>query len=126
MITKTRTDQKPCTRCGKTFGEGHLKSCSAMGKTCKSCNKQNHFAKMCRSNQVNEITEENSSSDEECNLIHSFDSCDEFEIMVVKSRLNNAQERIIGKITSGVNDNSEIKATKDVRKIDIRRDPKSL
>ena len=55
--TKTRTDKKPCTRCGKTFGEGHLKSCSAMGITCESCNKQNHFAKMCRSNQVKEITE---------------------------------------------------------------------
>ena len=42
-----------------------LENCPAMGKTCKSCNKQNHFAKMCRSNQVNEITEENSSSEEE-------------------------------------------------------------
>ena len=45
------------------------KSCPAIGKTCKSCNKQNHFVKMCRSNQVNEIAEENSSSEEECNLI---------------------------------------------------------
>ena len=84
--TKIRTDQKPCTRCGKTFGEGHLKSCPAMGKTCKSCNKQNHYAKRGRSNQMNEITEENSSSEEESNLIHSFDSGDEFEIMAVESR----------------------------------------
>ena len=34
--TKNRTEKKPCTRWGRTFGEGHLKSCPAMGKTCKS------------------------------------------------------------------------------------------
>ena len=79
---------------------------------------------MCRSNQVNEITEENSSS-EDCNLIHGFESCNEFEIMVVEPRLNNSPEKVIEKIISGVNDKSEIKATKDVRKVDIRRDPKS-
>ena len=30
-----------------------------------------------------------------------------------------------GKIISGVNDNREIKDTKDIRKMDIRKDPKS-
>ena len=96
-----------------------------MGKTCKSCNKQNHFAKMCRSNQVNEITVEISCTEKECNLNHSSDSCDEFEFMVVEAKLNNTPEKVIGKTISGVNDNNEITATKDVRKIDIRRDPKS-
>ena len=38
-------DQKQCTRCGRVFGEGHLKNCPAMGKSCKNCNKPNHFAK---------------------------------------------------------------------------------
>ena len=94
-----------------------------MGKTCKSCNKQNHFAKTCRSNEVNEIAEENSSSEEECNLIHSFDSCEEFEIMVVEPRLHDSPGKIV-KIISGVKDNV-IKDTKDVRKNDNRRDPKS-
>ena len=55
--TNCRSDQKTCTRCRKFFGPGHLKNCPAMGKTCKNCNKPNHFAKMCRSNQVNEIGE---------------------------------------------------------------------
>ena len=77
---RAKGDQKQCTRCGRAFGEGHLKNCPAMGKTCKNCNKPNHFAKMCRSQQVNEITNEDSSSEEECNLIQTFDSCDEFEI----------------------------------------------
>ena len=45
-----------------------LESCLAMGKTCKSCNKQKLFAKMCRSNQVNEIAEENSCSEEDSTL----------------------------------------------------------
>ena len=95
-----------------------------MGKTCKSCNKQKHFAKMCRSNEVNEIAEENSSSEEECNLIHSFDSYEEFEIMIVEPRLHDSLGKIV-KIISGVKDNNVIKDTKDVRKIDNRRYPKS-
>ena len=36
---------KPCNRCGRTFDQGHLKNCAAMGKTCKNCGKPNHFAK---------------------------------------------------------------------------------
>ena len=72
------TEMKPCTRCGRPFGEGHLKKCPAMGKTCRTCSKPNHFAKMCKSQQVNEIVEKTSSSDEECNLIQSYDTCDEF------------------------------------------------
>ena len=30
------TDPKTCTRCGRLFGEGHLKKCPAKGKTCKN------------------------------------------------------------------------------------------
>ena len=61
----SKGDQKQCTRCGRVFGEGHLKNCPAMGNSCKNCNKPNHFAKMCRSQQVNEIANEDSSSEEE-------------------------------------------------------------
>ena len=39
---------------------------------------------MCRSQQVNEIVNENSSSQEKCNLTQNFDSCEEFEIMSVE------------------------------------------
>ena len=38
---------KPCNRCGRTFDQGHLKNCAAMGKTCKNCGKPNHFANKC-------------------------------------------------------------------------------
>ena len=64
-------DRKLCNRCGKQFSEGHLKNCAAMGKQCKNCNKPKHFARMCRSQQVNEITETTESSEEECNLIQN-------------------------------------------------------
>ena len=77
-----------------TFGEGHLKTFPAMGKTCKSCSRPNHFAKLCRPNQVNEIAEENSSSEEECNLIHSFDSCEEFEIKAIESKVQNSHGKV--------------------------------
>ena len=42
---------------------------------------------LCKNVQVttsNAIAEKTSSSDEECNLIQSFDSCDEFEIMSIE------------------------------------------
>ena len=83
--TRSKGDQKQCTRCGRIFGEGHLKICPAMGKSCKNCNKPNQITKMCRSQQVNEIKNENSSSEEECNLIQNFDSFEEFEIMSIEN-----------------------------------------
>ena len=85
---RSKGDQKQCTRFGRVFREGHLKNCPAMGKLCKNCNKPNHFAKMCKSQQVNEIANEDSSSEEECNLMKNFDHCDEFEIMVVEKLKN--------------------------------------
>ena len=56
-------DQKQSARCGRASVEGNLKSCPVIGsckncnKSCKNCNKSDHFAKMCRSQQINEVTE---------------------------------------------------------------------
>ena len=119
---KNRAEKKTCTGCGRTFGEGHLKICPAMGKSSKSCNKPIHFAKMCRSNQVNEIAEEN--SEEECNLIRSFDSCEEFEIMAVEPKLQVSDENF-DKLISDIERDEMRLDTKDVRKIDIGRDLRS-
>ena len=79
---------------------------------------------MCRSNQVNKIAGEKSSSEEECNIIHSFDSCDEYEIMAVETKLQVS----IGKAEklTAVEKNELLSSpTGDVRKIDNRRNPKS-
>ena len=70
---------KQCNRCGRAFNQGHLKNCSAMGKTCKNCGKPNHFAEMCRFQQVSEVAEESDGSVEECDQIsESFGSCSDF------------------------------------------------
>ena len=47
----SNTKVKPCNRCrcGRVYDQRHLKTCSAMGKTCKNFKKVNHFAKMFRS-----------------------------------------------------------------------------
>ena len=95
-----------------------------MRKSCKNCNKPNHFAKICRSNQVNEIAEENSSSEEECNLIRCFDSCEEVEIMAVEPKLQVSDGKF-DKLISDIKIEEMTLDTKDVRKIDIRRDPRS-
>ena len=47
---KTATKpNKSCYRCGGEFP--HTQKCAAIGKTCNSCGKQDHFAKVCRSSQ---------------------------------------------------------------------------
>ena len=38
-----------CYNCGGTFPHPKEKPCPAKGKTCHACNKQNHFAKYCKS-----------------------------------------------------------------------------
>ena len=73
---------------------------------------------------MNEIAEENSISEEECNLIRSSDSCEEFEIMALESKLQ-ASDGNIGKLISEIKSKETRLDTKDVRKIDIRRDPRS-
>ena len=119
------TDSKTCTQCGRLFGEEYLKKCPAMGKTCKNCSKPNHFAKMRKSQQVNEIAEKSTSSDEECSLIQSFDSCDEFEIMAIESEIS-SMEQIDEYIKQQWNRKLEIgDSSKDIQKVDIRRNPRS-
>uniref|UniRef100_A0A6B0V865 Putative tick transposon n=1 Tax=Ixodes ricinus TaxID=34613 RepID=A0A6B0V865_IXORI len=57
-----------CGKCGRTHAP---RSCPAFGLTCKKCQKQNHFAKCCRtSTQVGELQ----------------DSEDDFEVLDVSSR----------------------------------------
>ena len=78
----SNTKAKPYNRCGKVFDQGHLKNCSARGKTSKNCGKPNHFAKICRSQQVSEVAEESEGPEEEFDQIReSFGSCSDFEVM---------------------------------------------
>ena len=105
-----------------------------MGKSCKKSNKPNHFAKMCRSQQVNEVANEDSSSEEECNLIKNFDSCNEFEIMAVEEDFTSIAEiekyinkRVLANVYQEGNDGKKAMTAKSetIEKIEIRRNPKS-
>ena len=98
-----------------------------MGKQCKNCNKPNYFARMCRSQQVNEISEEIKSSEEECNLIQSFDSCEESEVMAIEQKDSQIEmiNRYIEEKLKG-NRESETGVNKlETKKIDIRKDSTS-
>ena len=131
---RSKGDQKQCTRCGRVFDEGNLKTCPAIGKSCKNCNKPNHFAKMCRSQQVNEVAVENSSLEEECNLLQNFVSCDEFEIMAVEEDLTSValiekyiNKRVLANVYAEGNDEEKVMIAKSesVEKIEVRRNPQS-
>ena len=117
--TKSRADQKPCTRCGKLFVEGHVRNCPSMGKACKNCYKPNHFARMCRSQEVNEVPEE---------ISRCFDSCDDFEIMVVEKDKKSV-EQIEDSNSDGLNKRTDQSTgrrdSQIARKTDIRRNPRS-
>ena len=119
-------DRKACNRCGRPFVDGHLKNCAAMGKQCKNCQKPNHFARMCRSQQVSEITENTESSEEECNLIQTFDSCEEFEVMAIEQK-DSQIEMINRYIDEKIKENSGSNGVNklETKKIDIRKDSSS-
>ena len=116
---------KPCNRFGRTFDQGHLKNCSAMAKNCKTCGKPNHFAKMCRSQQVSEVAEESEGSVEECNPItESFGSCSEFEVMSIQT-YQPENERVSKYVKDRIKEirNKSNGETIQVQKIDSIRDP---
>ena len=46
------TTEKHCYKCGNPFGSNHLQSCPARDKICTKSAKRGHFAKVCRSDQV--------------------------------------------------------------------------
>ena len=116
---------KPCNRCGRTFDQGHLKNCSAMGKTCKNCGKPNHFAKLCRSQQVSEVAEDSEGSVEECDQIsEKVGSCSEFEVMSIQT-YQPENERVSKYVKDRINEmrNNSNEEMIRVQKKDSIRDP---
>ena len=96
-----------------------------MGKTCKNCSKPNHSEKFCRSQRVNEIAEKTPSSDEGCNSIQFFYSSDELEIMAIESQIS-WMEQIDEYIKQQAKRKLKIgDSSKDIQKVDIRRNPRS-
>ena len=96
-----------------------------MGKTCKNCGKPNHFAKMCRSQQVGEVAEESDGSVEECDKISkSFGSCSDFEVMLIQT-YQSENERVSKYVKDRISEmrNKSNGEPIQVQKIDSIRDP---
>ena len=50
MDNNNRASTHNCRNCGQPWDGNHRARCQAIGQTCRRCNKQNHYAKVCRSN----------------------------------------------------------------------------
>ena len=57
----------PCTRCGSN-SRHNRQTCPAKDSKCHNCGKQGHFAKACRSRNINEVEEVDSSSSDSENI----------------------------------------------------------
>ena len=55
--------------CGNCVGSRGRRNCPAFGKKCHSCNKPNHFEKMCRSKNVSFVQEESDSESQDSFVI---------------------------------------------------------
>ena len=59
--------QKQYYKCGNQFGQNHLQSGPANDKICSKCAKRGHFAKMCRSGNVNYLGDRNNEDEQKQN-----------------------------------------------------------
>ena len=61
MLSRNRNDRsaetKDCFKCGNAFSANHLAKCPALDKIRNKCTKRGHFAKLCKSREVNAIQE---------------------------------------------------------------------
>ena len=84
---------------------------------------------MSRSQQSNGVAEEISRSDEECNLMRRFHSCNDFEIILVekdkKSSVEQIDDNILGRLNKKTNQSTGRRDSQNLRKIDIRRNTRS-
>ena len=56
---RQQTDQnKQCFKCDNPFGPGHLQQCLAKDKICNKCTKRGHYARLCKSTEVNAFQED--------------------------------------------------------------------
>ena len=53
-----RDQKQSCFKCGNPFGPSHLQQCPARDKICNKCTKRGHYARLCKSTNVNAISEE--------------------------------------------------------------------
>ena len=62
------TISRQCYKCGNQYDPNHLQSCPAKDKICSKCAKRGHFAKVCRSTNVNYLGNTNEEQLEETEI----------------------------------------------------------
>ena len=62
------TKSRQCYKCGNQYDPNHLQSCPAKDKICSKCAKRGHFAKVCRSTNVNYLGNTNEEQLEETEI----------------------------------------------------------
>ena len=55
--TEKSGQKKDCFKCGNAFSANHLAQCPVRDKNCKKRTKRGHFARLCKSSQINAIQE---------------------------------------------------------------------
>ena len=90
-----------CRNCGNEFKQRHKEVCPAKGKTCRSCGKLNHFAKVCRnsknpSKQNKKDPKESVRFAQQSTKSPSNSSDDEYTFAVSSSKVTNVQIQING------------------------------
>ena len=61
-LHKQSTEQKQqCFKFGNPFGPGHLQQCPTKDKICNKCTKRGHYARLCKSSDVNAIQDDQTS-----------------------------------------------------------------
>ena len=113
---------------GNLSSKDTWKNSPAMRRQCKNRKKPNHFARICRSQQINEITETTESSEEECNLMQTFNSREDFEIFSIElkaNRMDNIDGYIQRRLENKENCQKQSTNNSANQKNDISRDPKS-
>lgn len=99
--------RRPCSKCGLRH---EMYKCPAFGAQCYKCEKQNHFARMCKGKKVSEIEQSESSSDESMFSITCVSAREKAiikneRVCVAKKKKNYVRSRNVKRVDT-VNDNS--------------------
>ena len=113
------TNSRQCYKCGNQYGSNHLQSKPVKDKICSKCAKRGHFAKVCRSTNVNYLGDTNEEQQEETELENT--ETDNDLIAYAEFTTNNGwEESQIDKFSvMAIVESFEIKNTKTLSEDDL-------
>ena len=113
------TSSKQCFKCGNQYGPNHLQSCPTKDKICSKCTKRGHFAKVCRSTNVNYLGNTNEEQQEETETESTRTDTD--PVAYAEFTTNNGWEnyQIDDFSVMAISESFEIKNTKTISEDDL-------